>query len=1114
MLNIYFGRESINKEKFIFDNICGKTLLLVPDQFTLAAEQRAFSILRVKGLMDLEIISFSRLGFRTLEALGGNKVTHIDKYGRHMILTKIISEESKRLEIFNGLEKKISFVEMINNLISEMKQFNTNPMELKRIAEKIDDNILLQKKLQDIQLIYEKYEEYIKDKYVDTEDYVNLFISKMENYDEIKKSNIWIWGFDYFTPKNFDVIRQLIKYSPQVNIVMTFDEGSRDEEIFKITGNMIKRLSYICDEEKVDFKKIKIGTNYEFKGSGNAGDKTKAIMDMEKELFSIPIRKSETFEGITLVSAANLYSEVESAAAYILKLVRDEGLRYRDIGLICNDMEIRGSIVRRTFEEHQIPLFIDGKRNIMHNPVMEYIASLVDIVCKGWNTGDVLRHAKTGLSGITIEEVEQLENYTIKYKIRGNLWTKEFEKGILEYGEAGLLKLNKIRRELVDTIYLFQTDFKNGKRVGEKTKSIYEYLAQKIYLPEKIEKLIYIQNETGKFELAEETDQLWDIICGILQQLTELLGDEEIADKEFSKTLNSGFEAIEIGVIPPTIDKVMMGTMQRTRSSGLKALIVIGANDGLLPRESVSEGILSEDEKEKLYHKEIEICKIDNLRIKEEKLAIYKTLSAVEKYIWISYSTSDEEGKDQKPSHIFNLLGKVFPKIKVENDIVSRNIPMDLINSKSNAIRYATYAIRNGLEGTPIEDEWEKTIRWYKEMEPDQIERVSKAIFYNSKIGNLSKNVTEKLFKRDMEDNLKLSPSSIEKYGRCPFAFFIQYGLRPEERRIYEVAAREIGDIYHNCLMKMSKLLSEETREITSENSLWMKISEEECCQIVSNIVEEETLNYREGLLNLGKSELYKKERIKKVCSQVAWILIQQVREGNVINVEFEAEFGKGDGKIFPPIQVTAAGQTVVIEGKIDRVDVLKNNQVKVIDYKSGKEVFNIDEAKAGYRLQLMLYLEAAQNGIEKEAVGGGVFYFKIEEPMPDVTQYEKSKIEENALKEAARSFKLDGIMLDDPQVIKSIAGEFTGFSNIFSIKSTKEGISGTSKNKLLSHEEFSQLRKAVDEKLVELCTQLIKGNMEARPKKSKTSTSCDYCDFKGVCGFDISLEGCTYERI
>jgi len=1111
MLNIYYGRESINKEKFIFDHINKKTLLLVPDQFTLEAEQRAFSVLGVKGLMDLEIISPSRLGFRILAKVGGNKIMHVDKYGRHMLLTKILSNEKENLEAFKGLEKMPAFIEMINNLISEMKQYNTSPDQLTEIMAGIEDNFLLHKKLKDIQRIYKKYEDYIQDRYVDTEDYVNLFISKLEKFEEIRSCDIWIWGFDYFTPKNLDLIRELMRHAISVNVVMTYDEGCRDEEVFEITGSMINKLTLMAEEENQGFAKNKIGAEYLVKGEKG---RHQALADLEEELFSLPLRESGETEGITLINAANIYAEVESAAAFIVELVRDKGLRFRDVVVICNDMEIRGSIIKRTFEEYGLPIFLDKKRNALHHPILEFVSALIDINSRGWLSQDVFRLAKTGLSDLTNDKVEELENYVYKYRIRGNAWKKEFEKGETEYQPAGLAQINLIRSKLIKPILQFEEKYKEAVTVEEKVRALYYYLNNQVQLPNKLEELIQIQIENNHQEIADETSQIWGILVGILEQLIELLGQEKIPNREFAKVLASGFEAIEIGLIPPTLDRIMVGTMQRTRGSALKALVIIGANDGVLPQDSVNEGLLSEDEKAKLYDSKAEICKIDELRIKEEKLAIYKTLSMPEKYLWIGYSISDTEGKELKQSSVFDKISQIFHLVEIEKDIVSRGNPMELISAKENAVKHMTLAVRKGLEGLPVEKEWSQVVGWYRKEDPETIDRLSKGIFYSGKLESLGANISKKLFRKELEKPLKLSPSSVEKYGRCPFAFLMAYGLKPDERRVYEIAGREIGDVYHNCLMKMSMELSKDGGEITAENSPWMTITEEECTGLIDRIIEEETFDYKEGLFFMGAAENYKKQRIKKVCTQVAWVMVNHVRQGTIKRVEFEAEFGNGEEKIFPAIEVNLGEETILIEGKIDRVDVLKNNSTKIIDYKSGREKFDIEEVKAGYRLQLMLYLKAAQDAVDPNVVGGGVFYFQIDEPIIDVSQMGQNLDLEKIDGEMLKSFKLDGIMLDDTEVIKSIAGEFTGYSKIFSIRESKEGIKGTSEGKLLSNEEFLQLRKAVDEKMMELCRDIVSGEVQAKPKKTKTAKACDYCQYKSVCGFDLAFEGYEYDTV
>ena len=1166
MLNLYYGRESIDKDKFIFDRIdkalkpiqqdqrdagnCPehKILLLVPDQFTLQAERNAFAYLGVSGLMDLEILSQSRLGFKVLSETGGSKRLHIDKYGRHMLLTKILADENPNLEAFKGMNKMHSFIDMTNNLISEMKQYNTLPEDLTAIIKVTDKNSILHRKLNDIQKIYTKYEELIKGKYIDTEDYLNLFISKISQSKCVKNSEIWVYGFDYFTPKTLDLIEQLLITTEHVNVVMTADESKcRDAELFDLTKGIMFKLRVMAENHGIKYDEIQISDNYKIPIGQKDGEKAWDLAYLEHELFSYPskhfVDPDSNTSSITLCRAANFYAEAETAAAKIVQLLREEGLRYRDIVVICNDMDARASVIKRVFADYGIFAFLDKKRDILHHPSIEYIDSLMAILTRGWLYEDVFRLLKTNLTPITTEDYEDLENYSVKYRVKGNRWKSEFKYGVKEEGEDALAKINLTRNQILDYISKFEKEFNKGKTVKEKTTILYYFLRDEALLPQKIEELIEYLNSKSLFEYAEETAQIWNVIVGIFDQLIELIGEEELSNEDFSSVLKSGFEAVEIGLLPPTIDQVLVGTMQRTRTGNIKALIVIGANDGLLPSAASTESLLSEDEKALLLNKNIEICKIDNLRVKEEKLAIYKTLSKPTKHLWIGYSASDLEGKESKQSIIFDKIRKIYKNIEVSKDILNEQNPMFRIESPRSTLKHMTEAFRSTMEGQNLEKEWMAAYQWFQSSKEPHLRVIEEGLFFTNKQNAMEKEQIRRLYEREGLKELIISPSRLERFSRCPFAHLINYGLRPEERRIFEIAGREIGDVYHQCLMKLSEQLSIKGIEITAPQSPWMSMTKEDCKNRINTFIDEESKGFKEGVLSQGEEEKYRVERMKEVCGNAAWALVEHVQQGHIQNVYFESEFGKSPEKAFPPIEVKLKDQTVLIEGKIDRVDILngtryiidedgvilseeKNQYVKIIDYKSGKEKFDVDEAKAGWRLQLMLYLRAATDremigcGCEATDVDGllkpaGVFYFEIAEPQIDASDLTTEGYQEKIKAELKKSFKLDGILLDNPSIIESIAGEFTGYSEIIPVRKTKEGgFAGTTDKKLLKEEDFSELQRVVDKTIGELCNNLVNGSMDIKPKKVKQETACKFCLYKSICTFDLAFEGCSYDVV
>lgn len=1117
MLNIYYGRENIDKDKFIFDRVKEKTLLLVPDQFTLQAERNAFKYLGVQGLMDIEIISPSRLGLRVLKEVGGEKVSRLDKYGRHMLLSKIIAEEKDQLEVFRGMESKTSFIELVNNLISEMKQYNTPPEALPEILNKLDKDSILYKKLKDMQAVYEKYEAVISERYIDTEDYLEHCISKIKYSGMIKENEIWVYGFDYFTPKNLDLIRELINNAINVNVVMTYSEDSRDNEIFALTGSIIEKLQKLseglskpyCTKQINDEKCIKKGIAAE-------------LSAIESELFSIPVRKwQEDASAITLVKAANPYAEAETAAAYITRLLREEGLRYKDIVVICNDLETRGSIINRVFKEYGLNPFMDKKRSILHNPVISLNIYLLQIALGRMDLQTVMGFIKTGLVGLSQDAVEQLENYAYKYKIRGNMWKKEFTRGIKEYEPEELNEINQARGFVMQIISAFTEPFKKVETVGEKIAVLYYFLKDNLQLPQRIEGIMEEQNQKGYYEMAFEMAQIWKIAVEIYDQLVTIMGEEKLDVSELEAIIRAGFESVEIGMLPATIDEIIVGTMQRTRTGQVKALIVIGANDGILPSTVSGDGILNDDEKTVLLNNHVEICKLDELRAMEEKIAMYRTMSKPEQYLFMSYSVSDSDGKELKPSAIFNKIVGIFPKAEIRKDIISEENPVNLLAAKNNGIKHLTEALRKNLDGEPLNECFKAALNWYRLNDHKPLSQVEEGLFFKIKENNLSIKEAERLYKREENTDLSISPSRLEKFGRCPFAHFINYGLKPEEKRIFEIAGREIGDIYHLCLMRLSEKLTEKGVPITDQKSQWMNITMQECTEFVSNFMDTEGTQYREGILSGGTEENYKAGRLKRVCTDAALILVEHVQQGKIQDVFFEAEFGKASRKHFPPIEVDTSQGKVLVEGKIDRVDLLPGDYVKIIDYKSGSEKFDIDEAKGGWRLQLMLYLKAALGNDGKvssnavETRPAGIFYFKLDEPVFNASDWESEQIEDKIKAEFRKSFKLDGILVNETDVIESIAGDFAGSSDIVPIRRNKEGvIVGTGKDKLLTSEEFAELQNAVDNKISELCEQLAQGNVEVAPRKSGNETACKYCMYQSVCKFDLAFEGCTYKIV
>lgn len=1165
MLNIYYGGENIEKEKFIFEHIKGRSLLLVPDQFSLQAERDAFFYLDKTGLMDLAVVDFSALGHKILKEAGGPVPPLIDKYGRHMLLTRILEESDDALKIYKGVRGKNSFVERVNMLISEMKRSEVSVDMLREVSESLEDSSFLKYKLEDIVTLFALYEEAIAGKYLDSEDYITFYGDKMLDSSLVAASDVWVYGFDTFTPKNMLVLERILKTARSLNIVMTWEDAAKTppersakddagdpsqsgdaawpgdagflaaddrEDLFSLTGFVIRNLVKMAEDlnEEVTCQAIT--------GSGrdNLWSKTMREISVSQE-----DSLQEKDPRITAVCTSNIYAEADRAAAYILQLVREHGYRFGDIVVVCNDTGLRSGVIRRTFVRWGIPVFIDQKRKVIQHPVVGFLLSLLEIIGSGYRDSAVMQLIKSGFLGLAEEEQDALENYVQQFKIRGTLWKKPFSRMGDNYTAEDLNRFNELREQVVSVIETARDRIGKYNTAGEKIRGLYGFLADDFMMEDRIEAMAKAQQEAGFLDGAAETGQSWNVICRIFDQIVETVGEERLSGRALRQIVEAGLAEMEIGIVPVNPDSVLVGTMQRTRVGRVKALLVLGANEGLLPLQKTDEGLLSEREKAVLEEMDLEFSRTEDMVKQEERLAIYRTLSQPEERLYVSCSRIDETGGELRPSAVFRELEN-FLQSRAESDdsVVLGDLEdgevTEIAVSPKGAISYLTDAFREYLEDGKLDEDWLYAGLWYGSHEPEEMERIRRGMEFDNEQNALGGQLADALYRGDRRA-IEASASRLEKYSGCPFAHFISYGLRPEDLRVFEMGPREIGDIYHECIMKLSQRLTagEDSFQgldavpvaITDPDSRWMKITQEECREEIRRILQEETGTYREGLLSSGRNESYRAERIVDICSRVAWAMIGQVRRGRIREMYFEQPFARGAQ--LPPIRVTAGEHEVLIKGKIDRMDVLEmpehedglETAVRIVDYKTGGDSVDVEHFRSGYKLQLMLYLKAATQ--KQEVKPAGVFLFKIREIDADADARTVVPGEVAAEERMEDAYKLEGIVLDDMDLIDAMDTEIGGASKVLPIKYVKKNgtYSGSSGGYLFSREEFEELSQQVDQQVDRICREICDGNIDIRPKKETKKdmegnyrTSCKYCSYKSICMFDTAFPGCRYERV
>lgn len=1120
MLNIYYGRERQDKEKFMIDAI-GRAgyspfepvILLVPDQYTLEAERQAFRLLGTDALVGFDVFSPSRLGESALKEAGGDPGPVLDKYGRQMILTRIFREHADEFSLYSGAARKPNLISEMNDFISGLKQYGVTADMLSSIAEEQETNDHLRQKLREIACAYGYYEQETAGKYRDSEDQADCWAEKLEASEKIEKSRLWVYGFESFAPKTFRMLSALMRRAREVNIVLTADYHCADEDLFSLTRYLIGQLQDAAAEAGC-------ARGVTSRIDGFEAERSEAVQAIEQELFRpVPAAVSGRPDGVTIVEASDYYAEAETAAAYALHLLRDKGYRKRDITVICNDPSVRAPIAERVFEEYGIRLFLDTGRRLLDSSGAVFVLALLETVANRWRTEDLMRVLKTGLTDLTTDETEKLEEYAEKYRIRGMMWRKPFTYGEFEYGADGLSELNGIRERAAAVPESLEQIWRKKSTVREFTESFWRCLTEDLKLPERLADEAERQRQAGFPDAADETDQIFGAVVHLFDQIVGILGDDRFDGREFLDLMRTGLREAKINVLPSTVDDMMLGTTQRTRSGSVKAVIILGANEGVLPLGPSDKGLLGEDELEDLKNAGHELGRLDSVRAQEEQLALYRNVSHPSEELWVGYSLTDDAGSAARRSPLVDDLLRLFPDARIEPDILRQGAASaeKLVGGRRSTERHMVESLaaaaRRGEAPDPV---WTAAREWFENRgaEADFMARAVDPKLFDNRPEDLPPGLSEILFSGKGRDSV--SPSRLERYAQCPFRAFVESALRPEERRKYEADSREVGDVYHDVVMNVTKQLS--------RDGAWDSLTEVDCRRLVERAMADEEKNYRGGLFHYSGRETYRAERIKEACVDSILALARHFNAGKIRSSLYEEPFGRG-GRI-DPVVFEAGGKKFYLEGRIDRLDQLENGRVKIIDYKSGNRKLDRDEAREGYSLQLMLYMAAAEKsgfpGDSGPAEPAGVFYFHIDAPQLRAGAVETEGRSEEEIAGDIRdqilsSMKLEGLLVSDPETADEVLGdEWNGRSSavVASVQKKKDGLGGSA---LISDEEFEELEEQVLRKVQELIEAMNAGKIPIYPMRKpggNGAMACRYCKSRAVCRFSTDYDGCGYHWI
>ncbi|WP_297713403.1 helicase-exonuclease AddAB subunit AddB [Clostridium sp.] len=1119
-IRFIFGRAGSGKSYYCLNQIKkkltndknNKLIMLVPDQYTFQTEKKLLEYVGEKSLLRAEVLSFKRMATRVFDKCGGRAINVIEDSGKNMLIYKLLKDKGEELQYFNRISKQQGFVGIVSKSITEFKKYNISEEILKEKELEIE-NKDLKEKISDLASIYETFNESLHKGYIDSEDILSILAKKLKECDLYNDAEIWVDEFTTFTPQQLEVLKVLAKQCKNVNITLCSDGEIQfaevETDIFDVIKNTENRILKMMQENNISYKEpvnLNKKNIYRFKESKELGH-------IEKYFFNYPfkIHKGEC-KDIRLYKANNNYSEIEWVAQDILKLVRDKGYRYKDIAVVCREIDSYDKITSVIFNEYNIPYFLDKKREILSNPLVVLIISALEILVTNWSYESVFKYVKSGLITLETNFIDKLENYILANGIKGYKWTRDLlisqdeeltqeEIEIFEYME-------EIRRPIIN----LYNKIKGDVTVRKYCTALYEFLLE-ISAFETMDKWLDDFNNKGMQDKIKEYTQVPAMVMDMLDQAVEVLGDEVVDLKTFSKILISGFEEKEIGVIPMALDQVNIGDIARIKGRDVKALYIVGANDGVLPSANKDEGILSDEDRIELKSMGIELASDTRSRVFEEQFMVYTALTIPSNYLMITYPMADFEGKSLRPSIIIPRLKKILPGLKEESEIFNSNLFDDKyhnITAPVPTFNELIEALRREYEKEEIEPYWVETFKWFEENEEfkDRTKIIFNGLNYTNLVEKIPREKIKRLYSND-NGRLMFSVSRIEKYAQCPFGYYVQYGLKAKDRKVYEFTAPDLGSFMHD-------ILDQFTNKIRKENILWGDLTKDKCAEIVNELVNSKLRNETNSILNSNKKYQYFSERFKKTITKSVTVISEQMRKGE-FDI-FKSEFDFGDFKDSDPIKLELPSkETVYLKGRVDRIDKVDLNgetYIRIVDYKSGSKSFDLNELYYGLQIQLLVYLDAilknSKQILKAQCMPGGILYFKIDNP---IIKSKKALTEEEIQVEVLKKLKMDGLLLKNVELVKSMDRDMETYSLIIPAAFKKDG-DFTSTSSVVTESQFELLRKYVNDKMIEICEEMLSGEVKIEPCKSSKVTYCDYCDYSSICQFDTSIKDNKYKII
>lgn len=1104
MIQVVTGRSGSGKTKGIYEFLAqmerdpgkaGSTVwLIVPEQFTLQAERELISYQNLEGLLRVQVLSFRKLVDRVLESTQASQQLYLDELGRHMLLKRILLESSENLEAYQSAHRKPGFIAMMGDFLAELKRSGIGPDKLRDAGEGLPK--LTAAKIKDIALVFERFEALKAGTLMDEEDRYDFAADRIASLAGLKGSVVCIDGFSGFTGLEFKLIESLARACKSLSVTLTLDpEHLTQSGIFLATAETYRRLEGIAQEAACGFSSTHMKTPPEPQNP---------LRHIEQQLFEFPqVAYNGEPDGIRLMTFDNTWEEAEFVALEIGRLVSEQGYRYQDVAVVSNAPEIYDDLLIRVFNQYQIPAFHDNRRDIAGNPLARLILAMLEAYQKDFKLEPLFRAVKTSLTDLKRDEWERLEIFAIENGIKGKRWKRPVEDELLE----------PLRAKMAGVMEQFETTFKETDSAAGFSAALFNWLVESGVRERYEERMGEIRAQSG-FEAAFELIQGWNMISDLLDQIVSVSPETTMKLSDYRAILEAGFAAYETGMLPQQFDTVLIGKVEHSRSHPIKALFLVGAADGILPSNRDGSGLLTEDEKLSLRACQLDLKSVSDYLSTNESFSIHLAMAKPSEALYVSCALADGMGRSLRPSFLLDRLDSLFPQMKINHVRLDELSPAARAANFNAVIAPITRQIRDWLDGRHSRPslDWAAMLCHFEDQPAFEARtRQLKAAFHhNNRPRPLSKAATETLFGVPLTTSI----SRLERFAACPFKHFVDFGLRPARVIPYEVDLPEVGRLFHSAVESFALRALADGHENAPK-------SQEEVAALIGQIVDESVERHGKTVFANSERNRYVLRRVKRTGTRAAMTILDHLAHSHFKPKAFEIAFSSNRQDSLPPILIELAdGQRILLEGRIDRIDLCETEDgiafVQIVDYKSGAETLDLSRIHHGLQLQLVAYMDAVLNDpglltAMPQVYPGGLFYFKIDDPMVDL----ESVREEDVERELLKKLKLNGLIIGGSEMAKrldvTLDSETKSLRIPFELKRDGTPTAGSG---VLEASTFESLRRYVRDKIAALGTEILNGDIDVSPYRFGSKTACDYCDLMGICQFDLTYGDNRYRNL